>query len=413
MSEQFFIEELPNGLTLLAQHMEGVSSAAMTIAVPAGSAYDGDESRGAAAVSTEWYLRGAADLDTRQLNDALDALGCQHNEAVGSEHIQFSSAQLGRNLPKVLEIYADIVRRPRLEDQTFEPCRDLTLQDLATLEDEPAKKCNILLAEKFYPDPLGRCAYGTAESLKAMSAELLRKHAQNYFTPKGAIISMTGNIDWDEVRRLVSENFGDWSSDAPQRPATTSSPDGITHIQKDSAQAHIALAHRSVPISHEQYYAARMAETVLSGGMGSRLFREVREKRGLVYHVSCRYQSLKDHAGMFTYAGTVPEKAQETFDVTVGEIRRLGEGVTDEELARAKVQLKSRLVMQGESTAARAGAITSDWHHLKRLRSLKELSDAIDAVTTTDVLNYLNDYPAADFTILVIGPEPVDTSAAE
>lgn len=115
---------------------------------------------------------------------------------------------------------------------------------------------------------------------------------------------------------------------------------------------------------------------------------------------------------MITYAGTTPPKAQETFDVTVRELRRLSEGMDSDELARAKTQLKSALVMQGESTQARAEALASDHYHLGRIRSLEETADAVDAVTEDDVLAYLAEYPASDFTILVIGPEPVDTSSA-
>ena len=156
-----------------------------------------------------------------------------------------------------------------------------------------------------------------------------------------------------------------------------------------------------------------MAECILSGGMSSRLFTEVREKRGLVYHVSTHYGSLKGLAGMFTYAGTRPEVAQETFDVTVRELRRLSEGIEPDELARARTQLKSSLIMQGQSTIARADALAGDWYHLGRLRSLAEMSEAIDNVTAEHVLAYLRGYPAGDFTTLVIGPEPINTGAAE
>ena len=411
MSEKFFIEELPNGLTLLGQQMEHVGSAAMTFVVPSGAAHDPAGAAGAACVTSEWCFRGAGHRNTRQLNDALDALGCRRHETVRSEHICFSVAQLGRNLGEVLAIYADILRRPALADDTFEPCRALTLQDLASLEDEPARKCNMLLREKFYPVPLGRCAYGTADSLTAMTAGTVRNHTRKGLDPRGTILATAGNIDWEAFVALAEQHLGDWASEPAPQVTTRPAPGGIVHIAKDSAQTHITLAHRTVPITDERYYAARVAETILSGGMSSRLFTEVREKRGLVYHVSSRYHSLKDHAGMFTYAGTVPEKAQETFDTTIGELRRLGEGVQEEEMARARTQLKSSLIMQGESTAARAGALAADWYHLKRLRSLEELSDAIDGVTARDVLTYLRDCPAENFTVLVIGPQPVDTSS--
>ena len=413
MSEQLHVKKLTNGLTLLGQPMENVSSAAMVFMLPCGAAQDPSGVEGAAAVAGEWLFRGAGGRDTRALNDAFDALGCQHHEGAQGEHIQLSAGLLGRNLSDAMALYADVLLRPSLEDKTFGPCRDLTLQDLASLEDEPARKCTMVLQEKFYPYPLGRCVYGSSQSLQGMSAQTVRDHARGRLTPHDVIVSAAGRFEWPSLCEMVEQHFGDWSALQRGRGELRPAAGGVTHVQKDSAQTHIGLAHASIPIRHERYYAARMAETVLSGGMSSRLFNEVREKRGLVYHVSCRYHSLKDHAGMFTYAGTVPEKAQETFDVTVGEIRRLAEGICDDEMVRARTQLKSSLIMQGESTTARAGALAHDWYHLRRLRGLREISDAIDGVTAGQVMDYLHENPAGTFTVLVIGPEPVDAAAAE
>jgi len=411
--EQFHVKELPNGLTLVGQPMENVSSAAMTFQICAGASRDTDGLGGTAAVAAEWVFRGAGDRDTRQLNDALDALGSQHHESVRSEHTVFSASQLGRNLHDVLAIYADILRRPRLTDEAFVQCQALAMQDLATLEDEPARKCNILMRERFYPFPLGRCHLGSAESLQAITAETVRGHVSSMFSPAGAILSVAGNVEWESFCDDADAAFGDWSVSAPPPPVPTPPAGGVTHVSKDSAQCHIALAYCAWPLADDTHFPARMARTVLSAGMSSRLFTEVREKRGLAYHVATVYHSLKSCAGMFTYAGTVPDKAQETFDVTVGELRRLGEGISDDELTRAKTQLKSSLVRQGESTGARAETLASSWYHLKRLRSLKELSDEIDAVAVDDVLAYLHDHPAADFTVLVIGPEPIDTARTD
>jgi len=410
VSQVFHTEEFANGLTLVAEHIADVSSSAITISLPAGARFDPEGRAGSAAVLAEWCFRGAGSRDTHGLNDALDALGCQHHESVLSRHMVFSATQLGRNLPAVMEILADVLRRPTLDDGTFAPGRDLVRQDLDALEDEPAKKALMRLREKFYPDPLGRGIYGTPESLAALSPEGLRDHAATCMSPAGAIISVAGSFDWDSLGDLVGEHLGDWSVGAPATGETRPAARGTTHIPKDSAQAHITLAHATVTVSDDQYYSARLATTVLSGGMSSRLFTEVREKRGLVYHVSTSYHSLKDHAGMFTYAGTVPAKAQETLEVTVDELRRVAGDITEAELAKAKTQLKSSLVMRGESTGSRAGAISSDLYHLKRLRSLTEISRAVDAVTVDDVKDHLQQWPAEDFVMLVIGPEPLDTS---
>ena len=409
MSEDFFIKEFPNGLTLLSQPMSAASSAALTILTPAGASHDPADAAGAASVAAEWHVRGAGDRDTRQLQDALDELGSHHSEAVQSEHMHFSSVQLGRNLADILAIYADILQRPQLTDASFQPSRALALQDLASLEDEPARKCNLLLMEKFFPYPLGRCIYGSQETLDALTADVVRRQISAHVSAANTILAVAGNVNWDELSALVERAFGDWPGQAGPTVSVTDQPAGITHIEKDTAQTHIALAHRSVPISHDQYYAARVAGTVLSGGMSGRLFTEVREKRGLVYHVSCRHQGLKDTAGMFTYAGTRPEVAQQTCDVTVNELRRLAEGVEEHELQRAKTQLKSALVMQGESTSARAAALAADWYHLGRLRSLREISKSIEQITARDVTRYAKDWPAETLTALVIGPQTIST----
>ncbi len=171
VAEQFYTKQLSNGLTLLGQRMEGVSSLSMSLLVTAGAAHDPPDGEGVASVASEWMLRGAGPWDTRQLNSVLDSLGCQHEEQVHSEHLHFSSAQLGRNFEEILGIYRQILLSPRLEDATFEPCRQLTLQDLSSLEDEPARKCSIVLREKFYPYPLGRCTHGHTESLEIMRAK--------------------------------------------------------------------------------------------------------------------------------------------------------------------------------------------------------------------------------------------------
>lgn len=413
MKDPFFVHRLDNGLTVVGQQMENVSSAAMALLVPVGAAHDPDGMEGAGSVAAEWLLRGAGDRDTRGLNDALDRLGCRHDEAVRSEHVHLSAVQLAEHLPAVLSIYADIVLRPRLEAGTFAPCRDLTVQDLAALEDEPARKCNLLLREKFYPRPLGRCALGTRDALAGMTDSALREHVRRCLSPAGAVLAVAGAVEPDRMADLAGEHLGEWPADAGRSVETTPPEGGYTHLRKDSAQTHIGLAYASVPLDHEDYYPARLAETVLSGGMSSRLFTEVREKRGLVYHVSAHHHSLPGHAGMFAYAGTRPERAQETFDVTVGELARLAEGIEESELATAQTQLKSGLILQGESTSARAAALARDWHQLGRLRSLEEIADAVDTVTTERVLACARAHPARRLTVLTIGPEPVDTRGME
>ncbi len=409
-SEDFRIHTLANGLTILGQPMPDVSSAALMFSVHCGASRDPEGSQGTAAVASEWLIRGAGQRDSRSLNDALDALGVQHNESVHSEHIHISAAQLGRNLHDVLEIFADILQAPHLGDETFEPCRALIQQDLQSLDDEPARMCNYLLREKFFPYPLGRLTLGRTESLEALTPAGVRDHVRNHFSPAGTVLSVAGNFDWQPLVELVEKRFGSWSGLAPSPLRIQPAVGGVTHLGKDTAQTHIALAYTVPTCDEADYYPIRLAETVLSRGMGSRLFTEVREKRGLVYHISASYTCLKDHAGMFVYAGSRPDLAQQTFDVTLAELARLGEDITPEELSRAKTQLRSALVMQGASTTSRAGTLASDWYHLGRLRTLAEVSQCIQSVTREDVLASLRNYPAKHLSILTVGPAPLKES---
>jgi predicted Zn-dependent peptidase len=181
-----------------------------------------------------------------------------------------------------------------------------------------------------------------------------------------------------------------------------------THIPNDGAQVHIALMTETVKPTDEDYYNARVAISVLSGGMSARLFTEVREKRGLCYAIGARYHGMKEAAGVMCYAGTTPDKAQETLDCVIGEFNRLGEGISREEIDRAKVGLKSSLILQSESSSSRAGSISSDYYMLGRVRSLDEIKDRIEATSVDSVLAFLRNNPFSDFTIVTIGPKQVN-----
>ncbi|MHC4564118.1 MAG: M16 family metallopeptidase [Planctomycetota bacterium] len=304
MSQQLYHKELANGLVLLGEPMDHVSSASLTIRLPIGADFDPTGFEGATAVGAEWWLRGAGDRDTRQLNEALDSLGCHHGESAAGEFMTFSAAQLARRLEDVLAVYGDIIVSPRLADDDFGPSRDLVAQDLEAIEDQPGRKARILVAERFYPYPFGRYHLGTPESLAAMTPSCVRDHLLGRNSARGAVIALAGAIDWDAFCGLVEEHLGQWADTPPATLTPGPAEGGFAHVEKDSAQTHIALAQPSVPRTDSRYYAARVAVSVLSGGMSSRLMTEVREKRGLVYHVSTSYSGEKDRAAWFTYAGT-------------------------------------------------------------------------------------------------------------
>jgi predicted Zn-dependent peptidase len=398
----------PNGLTLLAERMEHVRSAAFNFLIPAGCAYDPPEQLGLASVLSDWITRGAGSRNNRELTLALDNLGIDHSESVGTFHMRFWGATLADNLPAALEIYADILRRPHLDEEEIGAIKALAFQELHSIEDEPRQKLFLELRKRHYPAPLGRDSRGTVEGIESLTTEKVREQYQRHFQPRDAILSVAGNIEWDRLVKQVEGLFGDWEAvkrlDYPEEPAAG----GYTHLSKVTTQTHIALAYPSVPIGHEDYYTAHGAVQVLSGGMSGRLFTEVREKRGLCYNVSASYQTFQTLAAILCYAGTTNERAQETLDVTLRELNRLAEGVEPDEVERVKAGLKSSLIMQEESTSARAGALSSDWYYLSRVRSLDEVQSEVERLSPESIMDYARRYPPTNFTLVTVGPHPLE-----
>ena len=396
-----------NGLTLLAERMEHVRSAALAILVPAGCVYDPPERRGLAAVLSDLLTRGAGERDSRELTLALDNLGVDHSERASQFNVRFTAATLARNLPAVLDLYADVLLRPHLDADELGPVQELALQTLQGIEDEPQHKLFIELYRHHYPPPLGLDPSGTAEGIEGLTIGDVRAQWRRLFVPRGAILSVAGNVEWGALRDQVGRLFGDWQGG--DRPAVTLGPPPppTAHLSKETAQTQIGIAFASVPIGHPDYYAARGAVNVLSGGMSSRLFTEVREKRGLCYSVGASYQTFKDRASILCYAGTTNERAQETLDVTLGELRRLQDGIEPEEVERVKAGLKSALIMAEESTNARAATLASDWYFLGRVRSFDEMQATIDALTPEAIVAYLKRHPPRDFTVVTLGPKPL------
>ncbi len=401
-----------NGLTLVIEPMSDVKSAAFSLMVPAGCIYDPPDQCGSAAVLSDLITRGAGDRDHKQLSAALDNLGIQRSESVGSTHLTFTGAALAENVPAAMQIYGDILRRPHLPADQFEAARAGVEQTLRAIEDEPRQKVMLELRRRCYNDPWGRSTEGTLEGVTALKAQTPREHFERCVRPNGAILGIAGSVDVDATIDMVAAIFQDWE----QRPAPTidTGSRGLQHdhINHESVQTHIGIAYESVPYRDPDYYAAWAAVSVLSGGMSSRLFTEVREKRGLCYAVSASLNSLRDEARVLCYAGTTSEKAQQTLDVTLEELVKLGEGIEQAELDRCKARAKSSLIMQQESTFARSSSIARDWFHRGRVTPMAEIREKIDGLTVETVLEYVHEHPARDFAILTIGPTPLEVSRA-
>jgi predicted Zn-dependent peptidase len=353
-------------------------------------------------------LRGAGERDSHRFIEDLDNLGVERSESVSDSHTSYSGATLAANLPRALAIYADVVRRPHLPGEQLEAGRQVMLQELRAVEDEPSQKVMLELRRRHYPDPWGRPSQGELEAVETASIDEIRRFHGSHYRPNGTILGVAGRFDWRQLQETVGELLGDWQRGDEGPIVDAGSMKKYDHLPYESNQTQIGISYPSVPFRHPDYFQAWGAVGVLSGGMSARLFTEVRERRGLCYSVYAMYHTLRDRGGVFCYAGTSAERAQETLDVTAGELMRLAKGVEAHEIDRLKARIKSALIMQQESSSARSSAIGRDWFHLGRVRSLEEIGSLVDGLSWQSISAYLAEHPPGDLTVVTLGPQELE-----
>ncbi|MGI9427713.1 MAG: M16 family metallopeptidase [Bythopirellula sp.] len=398
---------LSNGMVLVGEPTAAVESAALSLLVPSGYSVDPPDRLGLSSLLCDMVLRGAGGRDSRALINDLEILGVERGESVGASQTSFGAATVSTNLFEALEIYADIVRRPQLPADQIEAGKLVCLQELRGAEDEPSQKLLYALRRRSYPSPWGRASIGTESGINASSASDVSEHFARGYRPNSAILGVAGNFEWPRLVDHVERLFSDWQTVATPDIDVGESEQGEAHEHYDSNQCHIGIAFPSVPYRDPDYLRAWAAVGVLSSGMSSRLFTEVREKRGLCYTVSASLQTQLDRARVLCYAGTTAERAQQTLDVTFAELLKLSQGVQPNELERLKARIKSGLIMQQESSSARSGSIARDWYHLGRVRSLEELGQRVDDLTSDHINDYLKTHPPSEFTFATLGPAPL------
>ncbi|MCI0629650.1 MAG: insulinase family protein [Phycisphaerales bacterium] len=403
--------DLDCGMTLVAEPIAsgGIASVALNWLVPAGSATDPPHGDGYAALLSELILRGAGTLTSREHSDALDRLGVQRSTGVQTHHLRIEATMLGSRLHAALPLIADMVRAPALPADAIDPVRSLCLQALDSLNDEPQHLTMLRLRQRHHPAPINRHGYGEREVLDNATIEEVRESWTQRCRPVGSILGVAGAVNPHALAAQLNELLRGWTGE-PTAPGETASPErGYLHLEQATAQVHIGLAYDAPPENHKSSMIERLAIGVLSGSTSGRLFTEVRQKRSLCYSVGASYRAGRDTGLVSLYAGTTPERAQETLDVCRAEIERMKAGVTQAEFNRAANSLKARQIMQGESTQARAAALVYDQFRVGRARTLEEVARIIDSITIEQLNRYVAAREFGQFTIVSLGPAPLQT----
>ncbi|MGL4594507.1 MAG: M16 family metallopeptidase, partial [Thermoguttaceae bacterium] len=345
---------LDNGMVLLAESMNWAESVSWSLLIPCGPVLELPKQAGISSLLCEMTLRGSGNRSSREFMEAIENIGGETAEAVANLHTGFGASLLACHLHESLDLLADQVRRPLFPEDQLEAAKQILRLELYAIEDDPAGKVHQELHRLFFPDPWGRSSCGEMDAIDTMNIDDVRRHHSKYYQPNGAILSVAGKLDWDLLRQKVESLFADWMPQNYEITEVLTSNATSRHFPTESAQTHIGIAYPTIPLCHPDSLLAWSCVSILSGGMSSRLFTELREKRGLCYTVHASYISLRDMAGVFCYCGTSCDRAEEAKHLLCEELSRLKAGIESDELMRLKTRTKSLLVMQQESTASRS-----------------------------------------------------------
>jgi predicted Zn-dependent peptidase len=398
---------LDNGLVILGQPMPWLRTAAFSLAVRAGIHAEPANRGGLASLMCEMTQRGAGKYSSRDIVELQDNLGLDHSAGVSSSLASYGATMPADALADALALYAEIIRRPVLPKDQLDDALQVSLQELRAVEDEPTQQVMMRLKQLQYGELSGRPACGNLAGIESITHQDVCQFFADRYRPAGAILAIAGCFDWNAVLDQCLALFGDWRGDSTCEDKLDIGKSDYEHISQDSSQTHIGFSFDAVPFRSKDFYLLRAGIGILSDGMSSRLFDRVREQRGLCYTISAGTHSLRDRGAIFGYAGTTPERAQETLDVTLREIQSLALGIETAELDRLKVRVQSSLIMEQESCTSAVASMLSDWYHRGRVVTAREIESIIEALTIDQVVEYWQTYPPKDFRVVTLGSQPL------
>jgi predicted Zn-dependent peptidase len=408
LPSNYFYHQLPNGMEMVGQYMPSLSSITLGFQLDAAVINEPEDKAGLAHLFEYMLFQGTKQKDARALNEAFESLGVRKGASTAWEWTRVLAQMVNTKFDATLPLMHEILLTPTFPQNELEQMRSIILQEIRRRDDEPMSRIFDLARASFFKgSAFARLSLGTTESVQKLQRRDLRDFWQARYRPNNVIFSIAGKFDWDHVVEQVQNLFGDWSGQAEPSPTQHPTPTSdIVLEHQEGKQEHLGLMSPFPHYTDPDYYAAQVISEVLGGNMASRLFVEVREKRGLVYGVSAGLLSNKYMGALRIYAGTTPEQGHECLEVIVNELRKLEQdGITTDELDRAKVQLMSENVMRGEGSGARMGALATSWKYEHKLRTIQEVKEAIDAVTKEQVLNVLHRFsPLNPLTVAAIGP---------
>jgi predicted Zn-dependent peptidase len=352
-------------------------------------------------------FKGTADRSALEIAEAVDRVGGDMNAFTGRESTAFYARVPADAEAMATDLLIDVVVDPAFHEEDVEVERDVILDELAASLDTPDDRIHVALAEAVFPGhPLGREVIGSVESVTALERDTIADFHHHHYRADDLVVAVVGPVDHDEVVGRVEDRFPSGRSEGlVTREPPADGLEAVTVIDRPGEQTHVALGWRSLPAGHPDRYALAVANQVLGGGLSSRLFQEIREKRGLAYSVWSSPSPASD-AGQYTaYAGTAPEQAVTVLELLDGEVARLvADGITADELEIAIGYLTGSLLLGLEDTASRLGRLGGLMSALRRVVPVEEDVAALRSVTLDEVARVAADILGGPRSIAVVGP---------
>jgi predicted Zn-dependent peptidase len=374
--------------------MTQVRSISIGVWLTRGSRHESADRSGIAHFVEHMLFKGTGTRSAEDIAQAIDSIGGQLDAFTAKEYASYYIKVLDEHLPLAIDILADIVRNPAFTVEDIEREKKVVVEEIKMVEDTPDDLVHELFTQGFWENhALGRPILGTRETVEALNADLLRTYFAQAYTARNLIVSAVGNLEHAHVRDLVAERFGSLA------PADDMAPDEPPQVvpkvlvrSKELEQSHLCLGVSSYPQNHDDRYSSYVLNTLLGGSMSSRLFQNVREKRGLAYAVFSGLSAYRDAGNFTVYAGCSNEAVSEVIDLVVEELRAVRQApVPDAELRRAKDHLKGSLMLSLENTASRMSHIARQEIYFDRQFGLDETLQGIERVTSAEVQRVATD----------------------
>ena len=389
-------EVLPNGLIVVTEQMPHIRSISIGIWIRTGSRHEDPELNGISHFVEHMVFKGTTSRSAEEIARQIDSIGGNMDAFTAKECISFDVKVLDENLPAAFDILADLVLNPVFDAKDIARERGVIMEEIKMDEDNPDYLVHEIFTQNFWKDhPLGKPILGTKETVRRFEQPLLRDYYSRFFIPNNMIISAAGNVTHEHFVKLVAERFSRMvagKNGFHQAPPKVS-PRIVMRNKKALEQVQICVGVPSHPISHERRYSSYVLSTLLGGGMSSRLFQNIRERQGLCYAIYSELSPFRDTGCLSVYAGASRESAPKVVQSIVKEFHTLKvESVSEEEMRRAKAQLKGSLMLSLESSTARMSNLARQEMYFDRFLNLDEIIQRIEAVTAGELVQLANEF---------------------